>query len=304
VALFEVYAILNRQVSLNSTLRGLTKLDEVSINRIYKPKLRLRAFRYTERPDLNKLSFKEQILSIHHGSYPIPVPQGASETQLRELAKELSEMRIPTSTDQPLIHRIAMLMWIGEFQLAEVLWEQEKRRFEGDYILDLEDFLFRLFIFEQPIGGVSYRHPEFQHLVRYGLMSEGGALKQSTVPLSDLMKMDQPSFSSVDGLVDIRFDKREIERVAKIIPSEHHERLRLPLIFLDSWKFRYAEMSKRYKVMGYELENYLLQKLLNLTDLPFKKRHKIERIDWLESISTLRRRRFNTIHLVFPESNE
>jgi len=120
----------------------------------------------------------------------------------------------------------------------------------------------------------------------------------STIPLSTLLKMDKPHFSSVDGLITVDFDKHELVRIAKIVPEENQKELRLPLILLTK-EIGYVEPCKP---VGTRLENILLQKLLKLTKVPFEKYAEVEEKE-LTSISMLRRRRFNTICKVLPETS-
>lgn len=128
----------------------------------------------------------------------------------------------------------------------------------------------------------------------YGILDQ--AFNLSTAPLSDLLKMDKPSYSSIDKLVNVDFNKRELERIAKIIPQQYHQELRLPLIFL-----RNIQEYDDYKLIGGSVEAYLLNNLLKLTDLRFEKYSEERYLYKGNSISTLKRRRFNTIYKIFPE---
>jgi len=200
------------------------------------------------------------------------------------------------------IHRLVLLMWIDEIGLAERLWEEEWKNkiiltpHDMRNIENLVDLLFRLLIYERELGG-GYHHPEFEGPVQYYVLTEEKAFKLSTAPLSDLLKMDKPSFSSADGLINMSFDKHELERVAEMVPERYHEELRLPLILLrDSIDYTGA-----YKVVGAKLENFLIQKLLKLTNIPFERYTEVEGIKVIESISMLKRRKLNTVYKVLPE---
>lgn len=200
------------------------------------------------------------------------------------------------------IHRLVLLMWIGETELVERLWKEEWRNkiiltpYDMRNIGNLEDLLFRLLICGPEVS-LGYRHPEFGGLVQYYVLKEEEAFKLSTAPLSDLLKMDEPSFSSADGLIKIGFDKHELERVAEMIPERHHGELRLPLILLgDSIDYAYT-----YKAVGSRLEKFLIQKLLKLTNTPFERYAESEGIKVIENISMLKRRKFDTIYKVLPE---
>lgn len=87
--------------------------------------------------------------------------------------------------------RLALLTWIGELELARKLWEEEKKRryFWG---MDFEDFLFRVVVYKDVISG--YMHPEFREIIGYRLLREEDAFKLSTIPISELLKMDKPHF--------------------------------------------------------------------------------------------------------------
>jgi len=57
-----------------------------------------------------------------------------------------------SGTREFFLHRLVLLTWIGELELAKKLWEEEKERryFWG---MDFEDFVFRVLIREITIGG-------------------------------------------------------------------------------------------------------------------------------------------------------
>ena len=215
------------------------------------------------------------------------------------ISNQINEFWCPKLQDrqQIIIHRIVLLLWIGEIEFAQSVFEENK------YILleySLEELLFRLIIFEKDIFDHGFLdHPEFTYQVRYGILDYDRAFKLSTAPLSDLLKMDKPSYSSIDGLVNIDFNQRELERIAKIIPQQYHQELRLPLIIL-----RNIHEYGGYELIGNWLETYLLNNLLKLSDVRFEKyaeeRYLFRRTK-VNSISTLKRRRFNTIYKIFPE---
>lgn len=195
-----------------------------------------------------------------------------------------------------LIHRLVLLTWIGELELAKKLWEEERAR-HIFWTTDFEDLLFTILICKN--AGSGYKHPEFERIIDYLLLDEEDAFKFSTIPLSKLLEMDTPHFSSVDGLILVDFDKHELERIAKMVQGKYRETLRLPIILLK----RVGRYEEAYKVIGTKLENMLLQRLLKLTEAPFKMYAEVEEIRELESISMLGRRRFNTIYKVLPETS-
>lgn len=197
------------------------------------------------------------------------------------------------------MHRLVLLTWIGDFGQAKKLWEEEKEQHHAyRFPATFEDFLFRVLIWEKLGPGLHYDYPGF-HNVKYLLLDEEEAFKLSTIPLSELLKMDKPHFSSIDGLITIDFNKQELERIAKMVPDRYKEKLRLPLILLEKIPSGYDE----YEVVGTKLENMLLQKLLKITKDPFDTYDKIEEKRELTNISMLRRRKFDTVYKILPESS-
>ncbi|MEM3759586.1 MAG: DUF61 family protein [Candidatus Bathyarchaeia archaeon] len=197
---------------------------------------------------------------------------------------------------QHFMHRLVLLTWIGESELARKLWEEEKDQ-HYFWKMDFEDFLFRVLILKDCLSG--NMHPEVSGIVEYLLLEEEDAFKLSTTPLFELLKMDKPHFSSVDGLIIVDFDKQELVRIAKIVPERYQKELRLPLILLR----KAAGYMEPYKHIGTKLENLLLQRLLKLTGVPFEKFAKVKEKRQLKNISMLRRRKFNTIYKVLPEES-
>lgn len=194
------------------------------------------------------------------------------------------------------MHRLVLLTWIGELELAKKMWDEERAR-HIFWATDFEDLLFSLLICKE--SGSGYKHPEFKRIIDYLLLDNEEAFEFSTVPLSKLLEMDTPHFSSIDGLISADFEKHELERIAKMVPAKYHEELRLPIILLE----RVDRYEESYKVVGTKLENMLLQRLLKLTGTPFEKYAEVEEIRELESVSMLRRRRFQSIYKVLPETS-
>jgi len=202
-----------------------------------------------------------------------------------------------SGTQEFFLHRLTLLTWIGELELAKKLWEDERSYFWG---MDFEDVLFRILICEETFGS-GHIHPEFRNLVEYRLLGEEDAFKLSTTPISKLLKMDKPHFSSVDGLIAVDFDKHELERVAEIVPEKFQKELRLPIILLR--KKDKSGCVKSFMTVGNKLENMLVQKLLKLTEEPFRDLSEVEEKRELTSISMFGRRKFKTIYKVLPESS-
>jgi uncharacterized protein (UPF0216 family) len=107
--------------------------------------------------------------------------------------------------------------------------------------------------------------------------------------------MDKPYFSSIDGLVDVTFDRTELERVADIVPQEYHKELRLPLVLFGPL----GDYSGKYKLLGGRTEDFLLQKLLKLNNASFEKFRETQGLKLVDDISMLNRRKFRTIYKVF-----
>jgi uncharacterized protein (UPF0216 family) len=209
------------------------------------------------------------------------------EQRLRETGCLLDE---PSSTRQSFIHRIALLLWIDEADLARKLYEEEKHWLGASF----EGFLFNLVILVRDRGALGwyFNHPEFGS-VRYSLLWSGE--KFSTTPLSDLLKMENPCVSTPDGFLNAGFDKGELDKLTQIFPQEYHGQIRLPLILIGPLT---GENYGAYKLMGGKAEEFLLQRLMKATNAPFDKfeetREKI-----VSSISMLKRRHFRTIYKVF-----
>jgi uncharacterized protein (UPF0216 family) len=204
--------------------------------------------------------------------------------------------RYLSGSDEYFLHQLALLTWIGELKLAQKLWEEVKARGGYFWQREFEDYLFSAIICEKQIGS-GFDHPEFG-FVGYNILDETESFKLSTAPLSELLVMGKPCFSSVDGLITIDFDRRELERIAKIVPESYQKELRLPLILLKKLK-EYDS----YKVVGTKLENMLLQKLLKLTGAPFDKYADVAQKTEVSGISMMGRRKFKTIYKVLPESS-
>lgn len=201
-----------------------------------------------------------------------------------------------SSTTNIFFQRLALLTWIGELNLATHLWEKEKLGFNW-FPNNFEDFFFRLLIVENNNPGRVYLYPEF-HNVKYLLLGKDDAFKLSTTPLSELLKMENPHFSSADRFIVVDFDKRELERLAEMVPEEHHEKLRLPFILLREMPIR----EYLYQIAGTRLENIYLKRLLKISNTRIKNDNMKEN-SGVDEISMLSRRRFKTIYKILPESS-
>lgn len=180
-------------------------------------------------------------------------PSQLSAIEKGELNYSIDE---PSSTRQSFIDRLVKLLWIGEFEFARKLFDEPEYYYGGK---SLEEYLFNLVVCVRQLGrpGWFFSHPEYDG-VRYAFLYGDEAFKQSTIPLSNLLKMDAPSFSSIDGLVNVTFDKTELKRIASIVPQAYHQELRLPLILFGPM----GDYPGKYKFLGGKTESFLLQKLL------------------------------------------
>jgi len=75
--------------------------------------------------------------------------------------------------------------------------------------------------------------------------------------LAELLKVINPTVEAVDGS-SIVLKSEELERLARLVPPELHDRLKLPMIIL-----RRMELGKSvYTIAGERVEEYTVQKLL------------------------------------------
>ena len=82
--------------------------------------------------------------------------------------------------------------------------------------------------------------------------------------LSELLKSTDPTIEALDGS-SILLRTSELEALAKIIPKEHHARLKLPLIVL-----RRMELGRSiYTIAGEQIEEFTVKKILGITDLGY-----------------------------------
>ena len=98
--------------------------------------------------------------------------------------------------------------------------------------------------------------------------------------------------------IDARAHKRELDRLAEMVPEEHHEILRLPFILLREMPIR----EYIYQIAGTRLENIYLKRLLKISNTRIKNDN-LKDNRGLNEISMLSRRRFKTIYKILPESS-
>jgi len=88
--------------------------------------------------------------------------------------------------------------------------------------------------------------------------------------LKDLLAQNNDStIEAVDG-TKLLLRRVELQAIARIVPMEYHEKLRIPFIIL-----RRMDMGKSvYTVVGDQLEAFTIQKILGRTNNSFHEMHK------------------------------
>jgi uncharacterized protein (UPF0216 family) len=87
-------------------------------------------------------------------------------------------------------------------------------------------------------------------------------------PLSELLKDENPTVPAVDGS-SLPLKREELEALARIVPTEYHSSLKLPLIVL-----RRMELGKSvYTVSGSRIEEFTVKKILGKTNAEFHAMH-------------------------------
>lgn len=93
-------------------------------------------------------------------------------------------------------------------------------------------------------------------------------MPKQRLSLSELLKKADPAIETVDGS-QIVLKTDELEALAKIIPKEYQDRLKLPIIIL-----RRIELGKSiYTVAGERTEEFTVKRILGMTDLDFHQMH-------------------------------
>jgi uncharacterized protein (UPF0216 family) len=82
--------------------------------------------------------------------------------------------------------------------------------------------------------------------------------------MSDLMKSTDPAIEAVDG-TSILLRTVELEELARIVPREYHDRLRVPIVIL-----RRTDLGKStYTVSSEPIEEFVVKKILGATNVDF-----------------------------------
>lgn len=83
-------------------------------------------------------------------------------------------------------------------------------------------------------------------------------------PLSELLKVNDPSIEALDGSL-ILLKTSEVRELGRLVPDEYHERVRLPMIIL-----RRMELGRSiYTVAGERAEEFTVKKILGMTSLGY-----------------------------------
>ena len=108
----------------------------------------------------------------------------------------------------------------------------------------------------------------FDALLGRELRNLNAHLPKQRRPLSELVKISDPTIEAVDGS-SILLKTRELEALAKLIPPEYHDRLKLPIVIL-----RRIELGKSiYTVAGEKIEEFTVQKVLGKTEAAYYQMH-------------------------------
>lgn len=94
--------------------------------------------------------------------------------------------------------------------------------------------------------------------------------------LSELLKSTDPTVEAVDGS-SIVLKTSELQELAKTVPKEYHDRLRLPIIVL-----RRMELGKSvYAVSGERIEEFAVKKILGTTNDDYRQMYKHQESSYL-----------------------
>ena len=110
----------------------------------------------------------------------------------------------------------------------------------------------------------------FDALIGHEIRRLNNHLPKQRRPLRDLLAQDNdPTVETVDG-TSLLLRRVEIQELAKIVPEEHHTRLRIPFIIL-----RRMEMGRSiYTVVGDQIEAFTVQKILGRTNDSYHEMYK------------------------------
>jgi len=109
----------------------------------------------------------------------------------------------------------------------------------------------------------------FDALIGYEIQKLNNHLPRQRRTLSELLATNNdPTIEASEGTILLR--RSELQELAKIVPTEYHDRLRIPFVIL-----RRMEMGRSiYTVAGDRIETFTIQKILERTDDSFHEMYK------------------------------
>jgi uncharacterized protein len=94
--------------------------------------------------------------------------------------------------------------------------------------------------------------------------------------LTELLKLEDPTVEATDGSA-IVLKKSELEELARIVPTEYQDRVKLPIIIM-----RRMDLGKSiYSVSGERVEEFTVKKILGLTDDDYYQMYKDQEPSYL-----------------------
>jgi len=110
----------------------------------------------------------------------------------------------------------------------------------------------------------------FDALIGHEIRRLNSHLPKQRRLLSDLLAQNNdPTVETVDG-TSLLLRRVEIQELAKIVPAEYHQRVRIPFIIL-----RRMEMGRSiYTMMGDQIEAFTVQKILGRTNDSYHEMYK------------------------------
>jgi len=108
----------------------------------------------------------------------------------------------------------------------------------------------------------------YERLLRTFFKDEAKKLNQhlpkATKSLSELLTEDEPSVETMSGS-QVIMKKSELVEMAKIVPKDYQDKLRLPIIVL-----RRIELGRgTFSVLGDNIEKFTVRRILEMTKLSF-----------------------------------
>lgn len=126
-------------------------------------------------------------------------------------------------------------------------------------------------------------------------------LPRRRLALSDLLKATDPTLETADGS-SILLKSSELQELAKIVPQEFQDRLKLPIIVL-----RRMELGKSvYAVSGERVEEFTVKRILGMTQEDYQHMYKEREPTFLyrPQVSELLRRFHSLVVIAFGVPRE